>query len=184
MRKIIKDLSGQRFGRLLILSYEGQNKHRQSVWKCQCDCGTLVRVARPRLVSGNTTSCGCYNKEILSLPVGESSWNKLFSMYKRNAERRNLVFHLSKEEFRRLATSNCYYCNSKPSNYYKNQRTSGGVIYSGIDRVDSSRNYVLDNCVPCCSDCNYAKRKMSIQQFIDWISRISNSEFFLNKVRI
>jgi hypothetical protein len=39
-------------------------------------------------------------------------------------------------------------------------------VYNGIDRLDSSKGYVLENCVPCCSEINWAKRVMSFEDFV------------------
>lgn len=54
-----KDLTGQRFGRLTVLRRaESRNKH--TMWLCKCDCGTVKEVFGSALVSGLSTSCGCY----------------------------------------------------------------------------------------------------------------------------
>ena len=58
-----KDLTGKRFGRLMVLEQAGRNKHKQILWKCQCDCGNSVSVLSASLRTGNTQSCGCYHKE-------------------------------------------------------------------------------------------------------------------------
>lgn len=55
------DLTGQRFGRLVATEYLGKGK-----WLCKCDCGNTVEVFRGNLKTGNTTSCGCFNKECSS----------------------------------------------------------------------------------------------------------------------
>ena len=59
------DLIGQKFGRLVVLEDVGENKHKQVIWKCQCQCeeGNIVTVRGNSLRSGNTKSCGCFNKE-------------------------------------------------------------------------------------------------------------------------
>lgn len=59
----IKDIKGQRFGKLVVLSYVGQNKFRKAEWRCQCDCGKTTVTTGGGLRSGNTTSCGCYQRE-------------------------------------------------------------------------------------------------------------------------
>lgn len=56
-----KDLTGQRFGRLVATKFLGKGK-----WQCQCDCGNMTEVFRSNLLTGNTTSCGCFNKECSS----------------------------------------------------------------------------------------------------------------------
>jgi len=58
-----KDLSNQRFGRLIAL-YVASRKPRR--WHCICDCGNEVDVLTNQLISGHTQSCGCLHKEITS----------------------------------------------------------------------------------------------------------------------
>lgn len=61
-----KDLSGIRFGRLVVVSFE-ERIGKVVWWKCICDCG-IVKVARGyTLRSGDTQSCGCLQKERTSL---------------------------------------------------------------------------------------------------------------------
>lgn len=50
----LRDLTGQRFGRLTVISYSGGSK-----WRCRCDCGSETTVLSGNLTSGHTTSCGC-----------------------------------------------------------------------------------------------------------------------------
>ncbi len=46
----IKDLTGMRFGRLLVLSYEGKNQYNRAMWKCRCDCGNEYEPSNCRWV--------------------------------------------------------------------------------------------------------------------------------------
>lgn len=57
------DISGQRFGRLTVISHSGTDSHRTALWRCICDCGTEVIVPGTSLRSGNTKSCGCFNRD-------------------------------------------------------------------------------------------------------------------------
>jgi hypothetical protein len=57
------DLTGQRFGRLTVVSEateEGQTVRR---WLCRCDCGATRTIVKGSLTSGNTKSCGCWNRD-------------------------------------------------------------------------------------------------------------------------
>lgn len=60
-----KDITGQRFGRLVALGPIGRNKNKSIVWLCVCDCGNEHRAIGHGLVSGATKSCGCVQKEKL-----------------------------------------------------------------------------------------------------------------------
>ena len=57
------DLVGQRFGRLVVVSFQGRGKASLPFWQCQCDCGTEKRIAGTALRAGLTKSCGCLSRE-------------------------------------------------------------------------------------------------------------------------
>ena len=57
----VKDLSGQRFGRLTVLAYMGGSR-----WACMCDCGIVTRVLTYSLNKGQTRSCGCLRREVMA----------------------------------------------------------------------------------------------------------------------
>ncbi len=66
IRKPIRnDLTGKVFGYLTVLEATEKRQRRNVVWKCSCKCGKEVEVPTTILLSGNTTSCGCLNREIL-----------------------------------------------------------------------------------------------------------------------
>ena len=56
---VFLDLIGQKFGKLLVISYVGQNKRGKSIWLCKCDCGEEKQTLSYRLRNGSTISCGC-----------------------------------------------------------------------------------------------------------------------------
>lgn len=58
------DLTGKRFGKLVIIEATNQRKNGNIVWKCKCDCGNIHYVTTNSLVSGNTQSCGCIGRSI------------------------------------------------------------------------------------------------------------------------
>jgi 5-methylcytosine-specific restriction endonuclease McrA len=64
---VSKDLTGQRFGRLIVVK-PTDKKAGRTAWECVCDCGNKAIVNTVHLVSGRTRSCGC-------LKVGENNLN-------------------------------------------------------------------------------------------------------------
>lgn len=58
-----KDITGQRFGRLIVLKLEGQARDGRFRWGCLCDCGNKTIVRGPKLQGGRTRSCGCWKQE-------------------------------------------------------------------------------------------------------------------------
>ena len=57
--RIAQDLTGQKFGRLTVLSRADNEQNGNTRWLCQCDCGKQKTVLGSSLVSGHTKSCGC-----------------------------------------------------------------------------------------------------------------------------
>lgn len=58
------DLTGKKYNKLLILSYCGTDDKKQTSWLCRCDCGKEIVLLSCHFKSGNTKSCGCYNREL------------------------------------------------------------------------------------------------------------------------
>lgn len=61
-----KDLTGQRYGKLLIISmaddYISPSGHRLARCKCKCDCGVIKNINMSQIITGKTQSCGCLIK--------------------------------------------------------------------------------------------------------------------------
>lgn len=60
-----KELKNKRFGRLVVLKDVLKRDRDMIVWKCKCDCGNITEVRGSGLLSGNTKSCGCLQKDII-----------------------------------------------------------------------------------------------------------------------
>jgi len=181
------NLTGQRFGRLLVINEvptPDNVKTKRTHWKCICDCGNELIVNASSLRNGNTQSCGCLQSEICKrgLSSGESALNGLFATYKIGAKKRNLIFNLTKKEFIYFTQQNCFYCNTEPKQIKKNKWDNGNYVYNGIDRIDNTRGYTLDNCVTSCGQCNQAKMDMSYNNFLIWIKNVYNNLFLMEVI--
>ena len=172
-----KDLAEKRFGRLVAIEIS----HRASrciYWLCKCDCGNEVRVRSRNLLRGDTHSCGCLKIDMwreLHLVPDKSviKLNCIIRQYKRGAKTRNLEFSLTRDEVANLIFSNCFYCNTPPSNLCNtNIKRGETLIYNGIDRVDSGIGYITENVVSCCKRCNTAKMASSTDEFLSWIRKV------------
>lgn len=171
----LKNVIGQRFGRLIVLSRSTNPIYRQVFWICRCECGSVVDVMAGNLSRGNTKSCGCLSNDIkrarATLLTFEACAKDRFIDYKKGAEQRKLSFLLSLEEFIKITSQNCHYCNLPPSQVIPSNRAKIVYFYSGIDRKDNSIGYEVDNCIPCCKQCNFAKSSRSYTEFISWLRR-------------
>lgn len=54
-----QDLTGKRFGKLVVLEKSEERRRGHYLWRCQCDCGTICEKPTGELNAGTATSCGC-----------------------------------------------------------------------------------------------------------------------------
>lgn len=62
MSKLI-DITGQRFGRLVVLNDAGRTDQGKAKWRCRCDCGAEIITRGSSLRNGATRSCGCLDRD-------------------------------------------------------------------------------------------------------------------------
>lgn len=87
-------------------------------------------------------------------------WNSWLNT-KRSARQRGYEWGLEREAFDALVLADCYYCGAAPS------------PVNGVDRIDNSQGYIAGNVTTACQHCNYAKRQMNRQDFINWVRRVA-----------
>lgn len=58
----LKDMTGQVFGELTVISRAPNNSQRRARWLCKCSCGNTTVVYGKHLRNGNTKSCGCLSR--------------------------------------------------------------------------------------------------------------------------
>jgi hypothetical protein len=172
MNKNIKNLIGQRFGRLVVTEYAGATAGGKAQWTTVCDCGVETVKTGVYLRKGITKSCGCLRGENTKLPEGVSARNSILRSYKKHAKERNLVWEISESLFNDLTSRPCFYCGVTPGNKYSKKDSNGVFIYNGVDRSDSHKGYFLENVVPCCAMCNRAKMVMIREEFLSWVDRV------------
>ena len=63
----VRDLLGQRFGRLVIVGRLPNDAYGQSRWLCRCDCGSEKELGARVLITGKTKSCGCLRRESVAI---------------------------------------------------------------------------------------------------------------------
>lgn len=178
-----ESLIGRTFGKLTVVGQVRKQRRPNTIgdlrWVCACSCGNYTEKRTSSLRSGRCKSCGCLYKDIgkqKRIYKGVPDYDarrRVIKEYKRGAKDREYVFCLTDDEFFTLTKQNCYYCGVPPSTVQKSiTTTSTAFTYNGIDRVDSSKGYTLDNSVPCCKTCNRMKWTMTKQDFLSWIDRV------------
>ena len=165
-----------------------RRKDGSVLYECKCSCGKIFDATLVSIVNRKIRSCGCYRKSFLSKysknrtpknalsDPAESSFNGLLKQYSNSAKRKNLPFNLTKEDFKSLTLSNCFYCDSAPSTIrYHTKNARKPYIYNGIDRLDNNIGYEKTNSVPCCKICNYMKKAYKFDFFLSHIKKIAKN---------
>ena len=182
----VKEMAGQRFGKLVVQEFSYSHlKFRNAYWKCKCDCGNEKIIQGSHMRLGIVKSCGCMpwgrpkikdRKQVL-LNHEYHSKIKRFRTSKTSFHRNST---LSFEDWCKLVQSPCYYCGKEWSRILVDNRgwksrallSDSQVRCNGIDRIDSSITYIKENCVSCCTFCNFAKNSLSQEEFYRSIKRL------------
>jgi 5-methylcytosine-specific restriction endonuclease McrA len=159
------DLIGEKFSRLTIISRAANDKHGQTKYLCRCDCGNYSVIDKYRLTHNRVKSCGCYKREITSLTHALRPYEATYNLFRSIAQQENHSCELTYEDYLKFTRiSKCHYCSSAIPWHPK---ISGKKSAYYLDRKDNNLGYTLDNCVVCCSRCNWAKgSKFPYQEWI------------------
>jgi hypothetical protein len=175
-------LPGQVFGTLVVVGEALKRAPERRLVLVRCKCGAEKFVGAGALVAGATRSCGateCTTRATTQrqrygyTTPGNQARNFIYHNYRSTARKRGRTFDITKEDFHDLTSQECHYCGQPLSNRTKDRNGDGFFVYNGLDRVDSSRGYTLDNVVPACIVCNKAKTDMSCDDFLAWVRRVA-----------
>lgn len=148
-----KDLSGKRFGRLLVVSRCDEKAAGHALYKCRCNCGREVFVSGSNLVTGASQSCGCLRKELLNdihVKHGESH-TRLYRVWSGMRERCNNPKNIS---YKFYGARGIRVCDEWNNSYetFRDWAESSGYDWNAprgactIDRINVNGDYCADNC--------------------------------------
>lgn len=139
-RQALHNLTGQRFGKLVVVGEGKPAANRLSTWKCLCDCGRETTVRGDALKRGRSKSCGCGNGVIHGY-----YYKPWYSSYKAMMERCYLPTSGNYKRYGGKGVEVCkewhdinkFACWVETSNY------KPGLT---LDRIDSNKGYSPENC--------------------------------------
>ena len=130
-----------------MVERSGSNKNRRARWLCLCDCGSKKVLRGNSLISGNSKSCGCIQKETMH----EIRWNHNLTQEEREANRhREMAFpglHLWRKEVYKRDGWVCQACDDK---------THNGIVAHHKDGwgICKERRLEVSNGVTLCKKCH------------------------------
>ena len=145
-----KDLTGQRFGRLLVLNRYDRTKNFKYRWICQCDCGNVVVVLGPSMISRRQVSCGCHKNEAARercTKHGATSGNAWSREYRAWHHMKQRCYNPQCKDYHNYGGRGISVCESWV-NSFENFLSDMGQCPDGLtlDRKDSNGNYEPGNC--------------------------------------
>lgn len=161
--QIKNDLTGQKFGHLIVLKRDGYTKttngRKHVTWLCKCDCGNEIRVRGELLKNNNTTSCGCAKNKTKNDLKGKR-FGKLVAIKQTDKRKRGSTIWLCKcdcgnyKEVSRIqllngSTTSCGCIRSKIYNYKDFDGTATEICrkFHKVIRTVNQRlneNYTID----------------------------------------
>lgn len=146
------NLLGQRFTKLVVIeklnekSNDGKYLHL-----CLCDCGNKTKVTGSGLKSGNTKSCGCYQKERVSqyeTTHGESVKGSVTAEYRIWQGMKNRCYNLKSKDYKYYGKRGIKICESWLNSYETFLKDMGRRTTQNhtIDRIDPNKDYSPENC--------------------------------------
>ena len=141
----MENLIGKKFGRLIVVEQLVKGK---GVCLCRCDCGNIKKVRTDHLKRGYTLSCGCLQKERVS--ISNSKHNKSLSkLYGVWSSMKSRCYNKNNDKYKNYGGRGISVCNdwrndfSKFFSWAKNNGYKKGLT---IDRIDVNGNYCPENC--------------------------------------
>lgn len=144
------DITGNKYGMLLVISYYGKDGGRRSKWLCECDCGRKCVADGYRLRSGKTKSCGCLSRKIAKekATTHGMSGSKIYhvhnTMNSRCYDKKNIVFR--NYGGRGISVCDEWKGSKGFGNFLKWSLENGYKEGLSIDRIDVNGNYEPCNC--------------------------------------
>ena len=87
---------------------------------------------------------------------------KRYFLYRKGAKERGIKFKITIDYFKKFWQKPCCYCGNE-------------IKTIGLDRIDNTRGYIINNLIPCCSKCNRMKGKLSQKEFIEHCKKIAKN---------
>lgn len=136
----IKNLVGNKYGKLKVIKFNGKNKHNKSIWLCKCDCGKEIVCIGGDLTRGHTTSCGC------SRIKHNLRDTRLYSIWSSMKNRCNSKNNTKYSYYGGSGITVCKEWSKSFTDFYEWAINNGYSDDLTLDRINPNGNYEPSNC--------------------------------------
>lgn len=146
------DLTGKRFGRLVVLRRAEDHitpaGNKSAQWLCKCDCGNMKVTSASGLYGGRTKSCGCYNVECIKSRTFKhgQSYTRIHRIWDMMKSR---CYYKGNNRYEYYGGRGIVVCDEWKNNFiafYEWAMSNGYSDELSIDRIDLNGNYEPSNC--------------------------------------
>ncbi len=144
MKSVRIDLTGERFGRLVVAGYFKTNG-KVAQWRCLCDCGRTHVANSGNLSKGHTRSCGCLKKDISTKhgDARDGKWSGTYTSWVGMIDRCESVNNASYDYYGGRGITVCEgWLSYEQFKLDMGERPDG----TSIDRINTNKGYCKDNC--------------------------------------
>lgn len=142
------DLTGKRYGRLIVIGEAKREKGGHLKWECLCDCGNKTVVSGSNLKSGHIRSCGCLAMETHYKHgyAKNGKTERLYSIWRHMIERCHNEKCPSYSNYGARGIFVCEEWRNDVDTFIKWAKENGYKKNLTIDRIDNNKGYCPENC--------------------------------------
>lgn len=165
----VRNLMGQKFGRLTVIGIDDSKDTRKTFWICECECGNIISTRSDRLTRGGVKSCGCYKKEQSAINVSKNhthkqSGKRLYHIWQGIKAR---CYNSHNPRYDRYGGRGIVMCDEWRNDFAKFFEWALSNGYSEnltVDRIDNDKGYEPNNCrwVDVETQCNNRSTNINI----------------------
>lgn len=140
------DLTGQRFGNLVVVNFVEVDSSKQTKWKCLCDCGTVIIKSTEGIKKSVNKSCGCTKRKIIYRPTKHGLYGKrIYNIWKTMHSRCEREKDISYKNYGAKGVTVCLEWNDVK--VFSDWANSNGYTDTlTLDRIENTENYEPNNC--------------------------------------